>query len=241
MISIIIPTLNEEKVIAATLKSLKNNLKLPYEIIISDGGSSDKTLSIVSKYTNKIAVPSSSVRQTIAAGRNAGAALATGNLLLFLDADCQLENPEVSLQTALSQFEEDPSLVALTASIQVFPSMETLADSIVLSIINWKCRIMNNYLGIAEPIGGEFQMIRRKAFHQVGGYRNDLVAYEDFNMFSRLSKIGRTVFEPGVTVFHTGRRAHLIGWPQLIFLYAMNTIYFYLFGRAYSKEWKPLR
>jgi glycosyltransferase involved in cell wall biosynthesis len=50
MISIILPTFNEEKVIESTLRTLASTLTLPHEIIVSDGRSSDLTVQIAAKY-----------------------------------------------------------------------------------------------------------------------------------------------------------------------------------------------
>ena len=72
MISFIIPTLNEEKTIENTLRCL-DAFSGEKEIIVSDGGSKDKTIEIASKYTNKIVIHKDSKRQNIAQGRNAGA------------------------------------------------------------------------------------------------------------------------------------------------------------------------
>jgi hypothetical protein len=41
---------------------------------------------------------------------------------------------------------------------------------------------------------------------------------EDADMFRRLSTIGKTMIDPELTVLHTGRRAHQLGWPRLIFM-----------------------
>jgi glycosyltransferase involved in cell wall biosynthesis len=66
MLSIIIPTLNEEKIIKSTLSLLKSRLKIPHELIVSDGGSNDKTVSIAKEYADKVVVFSEKNRQTIA-------------------------------------------------------------------------------------------------------------------------------------------------------------------------------
>ena len=84
MISIIIPTLNEEKEIEETLKNLEEPLRRgEIEVIISDGGSTDATLEIVKRYTKKIVVHSGAKRQTISHAKNIGAAKAVGEYLLF--------------------------------------------------------------------------------------------------------------------------------------------------------------
>ena len=46
----------------------------------------------------------------------------------------------------------------------------------------------------------------------------DGLQIEDADMFRRLSTIGRTMIDPELTVLHTGRRAHQLGWPRLIFM-----------------------
>jgi len=61
---------------------------------------------------------------------------------------------------------------------------------------------------------GRFQMMRRSAFEKVKGYREDLITREDGDMFARLSKVGRTLYDSKLEVFHSGRRAHAIGWAE---------------------------
>src|SRR5205085_1564372 len=86
MISIIIPTLNEAKIIGSTLRTLAATLTLPHEVIVSDGGSSDRTAELAAPYATTVVVYSGTGRQTIGEGRNEGAKLAAGDFLVFLDA-----------------------------------------------------------------------------------------------------------------------------------------------------------
>jgi glycosyltransferase involved in cell wall biosynthesis len=81
MISIIIPTLNEAKIIESTLRTLTATLTLPHEVIVSDGGSSDRTTELASPYANTVVVFSGEGRQTIGEGRNDGAKAAAGDFL----------------------------------------------------------------------------------------------------------------------------------------------------------------
>ena len=76
MISIIIPTLNEAKIIESTLRTLAATLTLPYEVIVSDGGSTDGTPELAARYANTVVVYSGAGRQTIGQGRNDGARVA---------------------------------------------------------------------------------------------------------------------------------------------------------------------
>src|SRR5438128_2733144 len=122
MISIIIPTLNEEKYLEDTFKSLATLGDLPHEVIISDGNSTDKTKEIAQRYGAKLIVwDKPGVRQTFGQAKNAGAAVATGQYLLFMDADVVLKNPRQDLEKILQKFKQVPSLGALSVPLKVRP------------------------------------------------------------------------------------------------------------------------
>lgn len=240
MISVIIPTLNEESVIEKTLTLLKSKLTLPHEIIVSDGQSTDKTVAIARGLADIVVAYNEPARQTIAQGRNGGARASHGDLLAFMDADCSLSDPDDFFASALKHFETNPKLVALGVSLRVIPKLETFSDKLVFVPMNNYFRVLNNLLKLNMAVG-EFQMIRRSAFVKVGGYNEKLVAGEDIDMFHRLSKIGQIFFDHRLTVFHTGRRAHKIGWPRLLLHWFLNGFSMVIRGKAYSKVWEVIR
>jgi glycosyltransferase involved in cell wall biosynthesis len=240
MISIIIPTLNEAKIIGSTLRTLAATLTLPHEVIVSDGGSSDRTAELAAPYANTLVVYSGTGRQTIGQGRNDGAKAATGDFLVFLDADCVIPEPDRFFAQALAHFERDPGLVGLTAYLRVFPADETLGDKLVSRITNLGLRVANNILKRGASFG-EFQMIRRDVFARLGGFRADLIAFEDADMFRRLSRTGRTMIAPELRVLHSGRRGHQVGHPQLIAMWLVNLLFVTFRDRTFSKEWTPIR
>jgi GT2 family glycosyltransferase len=84
-------------------------------------------------------------------------------------------------------------------------------------------------------------MIRAEAFRTVGGFDETLPAAEDMDLFRRLSKIGRTRFEGSLTVYHSGRRAHAIGWRTLLWQWFSNSVSVFAFRRSASKEWTVIR
>ena len=130
MISIIIPTLNEEKVIKKILENL-SRCSGEKEIIVSDGNSSDKTVEIAKQYTNKVIVYAGETRQTIGGGRNVGAGAAKGEFLVFLDADISITDPNDFFSRAESFFLKDKNLVGMTVRIRVLKEIETIGDWIV--------------------------------------------------------------------------------------------------------------
>jgi glycosyltransferase involved in cell wall biosynthesis len=240
MISIVFPTLNEEKVIGDSLEALESRMTIPHEIIVSDGGSTDKTVEIARQWADRVVIYSGMGRQTIAGGRNNGAAAARGEFLVFMDADSRIDDPDAFFAEALKQFEEHPKVVALTAKVRVYPEDETLMDRIVFGVLLFNVRVLNNLFHRGESVG-EFQMMRKEIFDKLGGFRTHLITREDADMFLRLSLVGRTMLGPKLLVYHSGRRAHKIGWPKLLWDWAVNTIWVALFDKAFAKEWRVIR
>jgi len=84
MISVIIPTYEEERFLTGCLSALKKCRTNDYEIIIVDAGSKDKTLSIADSFGCRIVIGK---KTGVGNARNAGAAAARGDIIAFLDAD----------------------------------------------------------------------------------------------------------------------------------------------------------
>lgn len=234
MISIIIPTYNEEKYLGQSLNKLRG-LTIPHEIIVSDDCSTDGTVAIAKQYTDKVLIPEKK-HATIGANRNYGVKKSSGEFLVFIDADSLIQEPQKFFEKALARFTQDPKLVALTGKINVSPELETFTDRLVYLIFNFTHRVKNNWLHMGEA-SGKFQMMRRTAFEKVGGYREDLIAREDGIMFSNLAKIGKTLYDPHLQIYYSGRRAHAIGWIKLISIWMSETFFVAFFGKNKSKDW----
>lgn len=86
-ISVIIPVLNEEKRISDTLEAIYRGTLIPSEIIVVDGGSSDRTVSIIKENYPDVVLLNNPER-TAAAGRNVGIKKAKGDVIAFTDGDC---------------------------------------------------------------------------------------------------------------------------------------------------------
>lgn len=237
MISFIIPTLNEEKTIELTLKSI-NSFSGKKEIIISDGKSKDKTIEIAKKYTNKIVVHEGVKKQNIAQGRNDGAKLATGEYIIFMDADVTIPDINAFMARAYEYFKKDKKLVALTAGQVVLEETATIFDKIIFRSV----AIYFSFLNFIRfgAAGGEFQMIKREVFNKIGGFDEELAVSEDMDLFWRLAKVGRTKLPLSLNIYHTGRRAHKIGWPKLLWQWMSNTVRVFFFRKS-DDEWKEVR
>lgn len=239
VISIIIPTLREDQFLERTLKNF-NELILPHEIIISDGGSTDTTLDIARRYAATITVWDKEHRQTFGEAKNAGAAIATGTFLVFIDADVLIPEPQKFFTELLAAFDKNPKLVGMTVPLLPWVENHSLIDAFFCAPLNWFYVIANNIFHSGNA-SGEFQMMRADAFWKIGGFSERLVAGEDNDMFRRLATIGRTLSYFGLAVRHSLRRAHKLGWLRLYFMWIKNGLSVSLRGKAAYKEWGVVR
>ncbi|MCV7015278.1 glycosyltransferase family 2 protein [Mycolicibacterium madagascariense] len=238
-ISFVIPTLDEIATIERTLRCL-SQYSGAREIIVSDGNSTDGTIEVCRRYADEVIVYDGQARQTIGMARNMGAARARGHFVVFLDADVIIHDVDAFFARARAEFIRRPRLVALTGRYRVFREVSTLFDRYVFFTLGLQFALQNNVLGVGGS-GGEFQMIDRRAFDRVDGFDERLTASEDMDLFRRLSKIGQTRFVNHLTVWHTGRRAHAVGWPRLLWAWFSNSVSVFLFRKSASREWTPVR
>lgn len=234
MISIIIPTYNEEKCIRETLKQFTPFRKRKeVEVIVSDGRSTDNTLRIASKYSDKIIVHKSKRKQRISGARDAGVKKARGDVLVFIDADVRIGNLNAFLKEVNKVF-EDKDVVGANASVYVYPNEENLKDKFFHYILNF-------IMIFSKAARGECQIIRKSVFNKLRGYSNVLAAGEDFELFKRLRKRGKIVHLKGFKVYESPRRFRKEGYLMVLTFYFLNFVFALLFKKSFSKEWKPVR
>ncbi|OGY90513.1 MAG: hypothetical protein A3B30_00885 [Candidatus Komeilibacteria bacterium RIFCSPLOWO2_01_FULL_52_15] len=234
--SIIIPTKNE----LANMKRLLPQYDAlrgaaSYEVIVADGASTDGTIQYARTITNRVEVKTKQERETIGEGRNRGAAVAQGDVLVFVDAGVRIPDVPGFFQAITRHF-TDTTVVAAVPRVSIDPGVATFADRLVHGTVNLLIRA-SNALGWGSG-KGETQIIRHSAFQKVGGYNEKLVAAEDHDMMMRLSKIGKVKFLPELTVYDDPSRYRKLGYPRVIGLWILNWFSMRIFRRSFSKEWK---
>lgn len=239
--SIIIPTLNEEKLLPGLLKSLhdsRSKFKLDYEIIISDGGSVDKTLEFAKLYADKIVSPTNGDIQTISSGRANGSSSAKGETLIFFNADTRVNNVERLLEIVEQRFDEK-EYSALTTTIKVYPELERRKDKIVFTFLNFYFRFINTIgIGMAR---GECQVIKKNIYEKSGGYRKELSAGEDFELFTRIRRYGKVLFVKDFIIYESPRRYHKWGYKKIFFNWFVNSVSSWWFKKSVSRTWEAIR
>ncbi len=187
LISVIIPTLNEEKILATTLKSLQS-FDTELEVILADGGSTDATLKFAKELGTKIAISKSGRGNQM----NEGAKHATGTVLLFLHADTLLpENANKVISESLTNKDTIGGHFSLSFSGQ---SWEAKALTRAYPLFR--------YIGLCY--GDSAMFIRRSTFDKLGGFQN-IPLFEDYNLYRRMKRLGRVVRLPEIATTSSRR------------------------------------
>ncbi|MFZ0456272.1 MAG: glycosyltransferase [Ignavibacteriaceae bacterium] len=239
--SIIIPTLNEEKLLPDLLKQLSNpefKNKYDYEIIVSDGGSTDNTIEIARKYSDIVKVHSDEKRQNIAAGRNIGADSANTDIFIFFNGDIIIPDIDYFFNFVENKF-LNSNYLAMTCMVKVFPEEEILADKIFQAVYNMYFRFLN-FIGVGMG-RGECQVIRKEIFYRFKGYNEELAAGEDFDLYKRIRKEGKILFSKDLFIFESPRRFRKLGYKNVSWVWIKNGLSVFFKGKAISKEWEQIR
>jgi glycosyltransferase involved in cell wall biosynthesis len=239
--SIVIPTLNEEKLLPDLLKQLtdirlKNEFDL--ELIVSDGGSIDKTVQLAIDYADIITIHTNDKLQNIASGRNEGAKFATGDIFVFFNGDVRINQPVNFFRFVEENFTRN-NYLAITGFVSIFPEEAVLLDKLFHYCYNHYFQFLNN---IGVGMGrGECHIIRSHIFKKLGGYNETFAAGEDFDLFRRIRNNGEILFSNKIRVYESPRRFRRIGYFTVTWHWIKNGISVWLKNKSISKIWEQVR
>ena len=239
-ISVIVPTLNEEKLLERMLRQFTPDLRRRYamEIVVSDGGSTDGTLAIARALAGTVVENREGVKQTIAMGRNIGARSARGEIFVFLNADTLVADVEAFF-AAVAREIAVPGRAALTCSVEVYPWERRIADRAFHGFYNRFFAAMN---AVGMGMGrGECHIMTRGVFERAGGYADRIAAGEDYDMFRRLERIGAVRFIRSLVVYESPRRYRKYGYAFVTVSWFLNFLAVFFLKRSILSEWKPVR
>lgn len=190
IVSIIIPTLNEEAYIGlclAAIRQLSVAGGLLTEVIVVDNGSSDNTTQICQDYGARVLLKNEG---TISSLRNYGASSANGKLLAFLDADCIV--PEDWLRKSLRYFEMEVPVV-LGFRLSIPEGSNWVAKC-------WDLLFIKRYsFGEVDWVPTGNMVMTREAFMSVGGFNPKLETNEDYDFCFRAKTEGFTIISSAET------------------------------------------
>lgn len=211
--SVVIPTLNEERNIAALLGALQQQeYSSSWEIIVVDGGSTDATIQIVERVDGVRLVLSES---GVSRQRNVGARSASGAVLIFMDADDQ--PPSNFLERVASSFRRFPYAVACPWFIAKDSGVAVRALYFLFNILFWLSQ------STLRTGSGVCIITPKNVWERVGGFDETMHLGEDVKYIRSASPrfgLHRHLLIPLET---SGRRFREKGAFKLMLFYARIT------------------
>ena len=197
-LSIIIPTLDEEQSIQHLLNDLNGQEEIELEVLVSDGGSVDKTFQVVEYFFQHASLNGRLLQGPSGRGRqlNGGVAFADSEWLLFLHADSRLTS-KLQLREALDRlvsYQEDQqtSLVAGRFKLR----FDLAGDDYSFGYYFYESKAA---LGRSGCIHGDQGMLLARSFFQdIGPFREDLPVMEDTLLANRINEVGQWLLLPGI-------------------------------------------
>ena len=223
-VSVIVPTFNEEAAIAGTLRRAVEVLA-PFEVIVADGCSTDATAACARPHARVLAMP-----MTRGAALNHAAAVATGDVLLFLHADTILPGRAAS---AMAEALAEADVIGGAFRLRLDHPGRLAA--LVSFNVNLRSSLLNSFFG------DQAMFVRRDVFARAGGFK-DWSVMEDLEILPRLRRHGRLALLDLEVV--TSARRHLrSGWWTTIGTIWIMTLLNRIGvpGHAMTRWYKPQR
>ena len=204
-VSFIVPTLNEEEYLEKCLESIKKQ-EVSKEIIVVDGGSSDETLNIAEKYADKIVYGVNGRGES----RDKGAKQAENELLVFVDADTELDE---NFTSEVMEFMENNELDACATKFK----MTGIRSKLIQGLGNTVFPRMKPAL-----LPGFNTVVRKHIYDYSKGFED--IAGEDLQFSKEIAKYGEVGIHPDKLVVNSGRRVKKYGLTGVLLYYTWKDL-----------------
>ena len=206
--------MNEEEFLPLLLEQIKKQNFSQIEIIVADAGSQDKTVEIAQKFGCKI------VKGGLPAkGRNQGAKIAKGDLLLFMDAD-NFYLPKDFFKNILKNFKERKLKIA---SFSIIPK-GNLIDLIIYKAYNF-------FVNLTQlPFATNSILIEKNIFEKTNGFDEEIKIGEEHYFVKESAKFGKFGFIKIEPVLTSARRFEKDGRLKTYLKYALTGFYWLFLG-----------
>ena len=218
MLSIVIPTYNEEKYLPRLLQSIRLQSFADYEIIVANNNSTDATVAIAKQYGAIITSGGMPGK-----GRNEGAKIAKGNILLFLDADVLLQEKD---------FLSDCLLEFLSKKLDIATCCITPLSDRKMDLIGHE--VYNIFMLATEkllPYAPGFCIFARKSVHdRIGGFDEAVLFAEDSDYVQRAKKIAKFGLLKSHKIPVSVRRLERDGRLNVVIKYILASLHMAVLG-----------
>jgi glycosyltransferase involved in cell wall biosynthesis len=203
-ISVIVPAHNEEAYLKQTLLSLKRQSYLPFEVIVVANGCTDRTPEVAKDLCDRLVVIS---QKNLGVARNLGARMATGDLLLFLDADTRLD------RNALRAIANNFTRRHAAGTLKGKPDHPLFKYRLIYCLKNFTHRFLihNGSSGVI--------LCWKKHFIRLGGFDEGLEVRENSELIRRLKRFGAYKYIGNATAKTSMRRYDRLGLRRLAWMW----------------------
>lgn len=222
-ISVIIPAFNEERLLGESLREVRRAMAVftgrgwEAEVIVCDNNSTDRTPEIAREAGAQVVFEP--VNQ-IARARNSGAAVATGDWLVFIDAD---SHPSCELFADVAAGITGGRCLAGGSTVR----METTSRFGRLGAAIW-----NRVSRMRRLMAGSFIFVEAAAFRQVGGFSNELFAGEELDLSLKLQAVGKRTGRH-IVILH---RHPLLTSARKLHLYSRRELFAFFIRAAFARK-----
>ena len=221
-ISAIVCAHNEARYLSACLHSLLAQSRIPDEILVINNASTDETRAVALQvpYVRVVDEP----RKGLVRARETGRLTATGDILVYLDADCRA--PLMWLGRVEQHFRHDPDLLALSAPYRFYDWDwwgRLLIRGYDFTVAPATQLLVKHLLRIGTVFYGGNFAVRREALERIGGFDTSIEFHgEDTNLGRRLFAAGKVALVRDCYLYTSARRYVAMGKGTVIRLYVRN-------------------
>lgn len=220
MISVVIPTYNEERNIERCLQALDEQTipRKDFEVVVVDGQSSDRTVEIAERYADKVI---QQVSEGVGGARNDGVKVAEGEIVVTTDADCV---PYREWLEVVQEHFKNEGVVAVTGILDPFDYEGlNIYETYVYRLL---FQLSNHLLSVFAMVGyyhlcGANSAFHRDTFLEIGGYQ-DLPYSDDVEIYKRLKPKGKMVLDKRMKVNYSIRRIKKMSLIKYIYQITKN-------------------
>jgi len=219
--TVIVCAYNEEQLLPGCLHSLLQQSFPPSEIIVINNASTDRTAAVAS-------IPGIRVvdepRKGLVIARETGRKASTGDVLVYVDADCRA--PRDWLRRIAREFEGPMPPVAVTGPYRFYDW--DLIGRVLVRMYDYSLapatHLLAQYVfGLGAVLYGGNFAVTRQALAAIGGFDTTIEFHgEDTNLGRRLTPLGRIDVCADCWVWTSARRYHAMGTRQVVSLYVRN-------------------
>ncbi len=200
-------------------------------IIIVDSFSNDGTVEIAKKYADLVIVERSNIPQ----GKNIGAKFAKANYIAFINADVILEKDW--LDKILKAFQESKVIAACGL---IKPYEKSIKARIFITVWNLFIRLMF-FIKFPHTSGECSLIVKKEYFDKIGGFNENLSAFEDVDFGLRLSKFGKIKLVKNCFTIASLRRFEREGYLKWTIIWLLIGIYYLFTKKSFLKQYPLVR